>query len=701
MLKTLSRFSALWDNPPKYAPQHLIDRLTLTVRKSTKTRKVWGTKFTSASLKSILMVFGALLLLAQWHIFNMHSSSSKKEVVIRKGMKEIPRLGEVPTRPYMPTDYILWSKDDTYFETCRKRYIGNATWGQPLAKFVDKAQVKSIVEAMNIKGLKIPKTYALYNKANISELTVEKMRQIPQPYIIKPTHTSGMVSRVKNDVWTCFKECNEEVPIGQKAIDIILSKSMSRLENDFSAKHNEPQYKDIPHQIIFEEDVFVGDVKSDVTFWYTSNGHPIFTSVQCSPTGNDELGTRKERAFVNMNFERLNMRLLRPSCPGVLVRPANWEKQVEVATVLAARTSGILRIDLYGGENKIFFSEFTYTTSFCRSDVGFRPRVADGLLHAVQYGAIDPAIATPELVESIVHDTSWVFVSLLNGRTVDLLSSGAFPSPVDLCEYANDDHIKLQDNNWQSDDKVNYCLAATKEVATAQLRCVVGSNKIGEGESLNVLSDDKTPTFAVIMTHVDWGRATILFLAVTVMTWMNIGLTRQKNQYVNSILYLVGTLIYLRLFVPRVKSTFSGYSILDTAKQSFDAFVYVHPMASPQIALSHFATYWILVASWLSKSPRNLLMWQFLYETVTAIVNEFCHLIEDQDIIHCARVAFKESVRPSAFDDMIRVYVLPPFFVYGYLLPQFIIYWTKGPILWFGTAIALHAMYKLKVAKRA
>jgi len=39
--------------------------------------------------------------------------------------------------------------------------IGNYTWGKRLTNLVDKANAKPIVEAMNIKGLKIPKTYAI------------------------------------------------------------------------------------------------------------------------------------------------------------------------------------------------------------------------------------------------------------------------------------------------------------------------------------------------------------------------------------------------------------------------------------------------------------------------------------------------------------------------------------------------------------
>ena len=130
------------------------------------------------------------------------------------------------------------------------------------------------------------------------------------------------------------------------------------------------------------------------------------------------------------------------------------------------------------------------------------------------------------------------------------------------------------------------------------------------------------------------------------------------------------------------------HSPIDVARQSFAAFAYVHPLSPPLLPLCHFATYWFLIAAWRSKSPRNLLMWQLLYE-MQASIGEFAHISEHQDAVHCTRVAFKESAKRYAFDDLIRGYVLPPFFVYGYLLPKFIWFWARHPALWVGMIVLL------------
>ena len=610
------------------------------------------------------------------------------------------------------TAYMLWSKNDTYFETCRRHYIGNYTRGKRLTNLVDKANAKPIVEAMNIKGLKIPKTYAIYSKENISDFTVENMRQIPQPFIIKPTRTSGGVSCVKNDLYTCIKrnfgvrderqcELDANLPIGDTALNAFRNSSMKSLDIDYSKTYNELQYKDIPHQIIIEEDVLAADIRTDVSYWYTSNGRLIFVSIQCSPTDESGTGSHGERAYVNLNFEKLNLRLKKTTCSDGLMKPSNWDKQVEVATALAKGVPGILRIDLYAGDDNIFFSEFTYTTAACGRRIGFTPRVADGLLHALQYGVLDPSMATPKLVKSTIHDTSWVFLTLVNGRNLQPESSRTFPSPVDLCEHVNNDHIKYDSYDWQSDEKVTHRLQAAKEVATSQLRCAVRSNS-DSSSTVNTFSDAKKPSFWAMVDHSDTEIAIALLFIISVMTWMDIGTKRQKNQYFNNMLFMFTMLIALRLSQPTAKATFSDHSILDITRQSFEAFAYVHPMESSLIALSHFATYWLIIAAWGAKSPRNMLVYRLLYETVTAIVNESVHLTEAQDIVHCTRVAFKESVTVYAFDRLIRAYVLPPFFVYGYLLPKFIAHWAKSTTCLVGLiAMALlgFRQYKLKVCK--
>ena len=105
--------------------------------------------------------------------------------------------------------------------------------------------------------------------------------------------------------------------------------------------------------MIIEEDILVGRMKTDVSYWYVSNGLPIFVSVQCSE---NSPGTSDRRAYVNLNFRRLNMRLTSAPCPNeVLTRPINWDVQVKVVSQLAKHVPDIVRVDLYAGERKLSF----------------------------------------------------------------------------------------------------------------------------------------------------------------------------------------------------------------------------------------------------------------------------------------------------------------------------------------------------------
>ncbi len=88
-------------------------------------------------------------------------------------------------------EYIMWSKDESYFSECKQRFIRNETWGELHAQYVDKIQAKKILAKANVPDLRIIPTLAILDKANVSSYSLEFMRSIPQPYVIKASHVSG------------------------------------------------------------------------------------------------------------------------------------------------------------------------------------------------------------------------------------------------------------------------------------------------------------------------------------------------------------------------------------------------------------------------------------------------------------------------------------------------------------------------------
>lgn len=98
-------------------------------------------------------------------------------------------------------EYILWSRNETYFHECRKSFLRNNEWGKERAPYVDKVGVKDLIRTWEEEvedggqlksfGLKIPPTLAVFTRANASLFTLGMLKQIPQPYIIKTSHGSG------------------------------------------------------------------------------------------------------------------------------------------------------------------------------------------------------------------------------------------------------------------------------------------------------------------------------------------------------------------------------------------------------------------------------------------------------------------------------------------------------------------------------
>eukprot|EP00956_Cyclotella_meneghiniana_P010472 scaffold14574_cov38-Cyclotella_meneghiniana.AAC.4 len=279
---------------------------------------------------------------------------------------------------------------------------------------------------------------------------------------MKATYKSGGVSQVTNGWWKCLKPnkdiaCNDNANALKKtSFAEILSSLRNKLEIEFSSiiYNNQMQYKDIPHQIMIEEDIS-SEIKRDVSYWHTSNGRPLFVSVQRNPTveghGDPELVRSK------------------------------WKKQVEIATALAKGVAGILRIDLCPSEKSVLIPHH------------FVPRVLVYIL-VLPMASYTCCTATSQLVESIIHDESWVL-------------------------------IQSDDSRLQDDDRDKNCLDAFLKEATASLRCIVAPSldTIKTASGFKVFSDATVSTFNTVMDHVDYGRSINLLLLIVILTRMDIG----------------------------------------------------------------------------------------------------------------------------------------------------------------------------------
>jgi hypothetical protein len=544
-------------------------------------------------------------------------------------------------------EFIMWSEDNTYFNFCAEHYIGNLTWGEPLAPLVDKLKVKEIARGWS-SSVKIVPTITNFNQRNVSNFTLDTLTSLPQPYIIKPTHTSGGVVIVQNDTYRCIKGfCdNRATPLGPKAMKKAKKLLHFNLNRDFSKSYGEMQYKFVPHRIIVEEALPMHKFR-DVTYWYLVDGQPIFVSLECTDDP-------KKRVFLSSRFQRLPMRLKKEICSENVEKPKTWERMWKIAKELGRHIPGVVRLDLYADEADVYFSEFTFTTDHCSLE--FQPRVADGLLYAILHGEIPMSAVDAEFVERTIGDTSWVYVPL-DGIQLDSSATTTHPSPVDLCARFSDRHR-------------GECYNAARAVEDHPLRCLAS-----KGDLYSSIGQFKSPTFQSVLARVDWPWACGIVVLLIILNALGIGgrEKRQHRQYLSNMAYLAMVVLYKRSS-PKSSGFWSPDSLFMTIQESYQVFTIVHPPSSSFIAITHIATYWFEVAAWRAKSLRWMLFWYLMYELVASYVNEFSHHLEEDNSIRCMRVSFIRNMKQYAVDDFIRAYLLPPFFVYGYLLPKFLFY---------------------------
>lgn len=558
----------------------------------------------------------------------------------------------------------------------------NATWGNPLAPYVDKYQAKVIVEGWSPSVDIIP-SYAVLDESNYMEIMenatarIEFLKTIPQPFIMKATHASGNVVLVHNDTFDCVKLCDA------KGLDLYSEQAgiefKKRIKHDMSInfawrRAREMQYDKIPRRIIFEQALDMKDEFNDVTFWYIAGGKPVYTSLECDrlPDGT------KRRVFFSPAFERLDMKLAMDPCPQTISKPPMWDKMLQVAQEIAPHMpQHVIRLDLYSSHTRVVFSELTFTSAACRRT--FLPLVADGLLYALSSGLVDPEIAgTPEFIQKTVMDRSWVKVSMDHRQPAVANNNTGYPSAVDLC--FNRTSKPIVRGPLPQSARNDPCLQAAATVQHLPLRCVITTKNepptaVGTSKEVSLLGS--------FFNHVDLDRVLVLLGLLYYFCHMNPKFLKRddsqwiQRRFVPYLCCLVGIGTYM-FFSTNHSGLTSGMSIAKIVQDSYGAFTIVHPMQSVDVALSHFGTYWFLVAAWFSRDLKHCMVWLVLYETVTATVNEYTHHHEEDNAVQCMRVAFIHTMRRHVLDDLIRVYILPPIFVYLYLLPKFLLHFLFG-----------------------
>lgn len=165
---------------------------------------------------------------------------------------------------------------------------------------------------------------------------------LPNKFVLKTTHGSGTVVVVRD----------------KTTIDHKLCKSLFNdwLHTDYSYVFGlELQYTNIARKIIAEQYLDSGENELQDYKFLCFNGKPYYCWVDLDRFSNHT------RNIYNLDWE------LQPwnqytygNCKKEIPRPKNFEKMVEIATILCQGFSHV-RVDLYNIEGKIYFGEMTFT----------------------------------------------------------------------------------------------------------------------------------------------------------------------------------------------------------------------------------------------------------------------------------------------------------------------------------------------------
>ena len=576
------------------------------------------------------------------------------------------------------------SKDRTYTSDCKRRYLHNKTWGQSVARFVDKVTAKEIVREFNVPDLKIVPTIAFYDQNNFSSFTMDAFLKFASGNgaIIKPSHSSGGVALAYNDTYHCFKKCRrlqnytirnkepqhkkmqisenevEAYNVARKVIDI-------ELANDYLKADIETQYQFIPRGIIVEERLHVEEMME--YHWWVVNGRPVFVCLRCNHNG------AQAGSYFTSHFRRLDIRMEGlPACRSDMKQPKTWKRMVQMVTALSLKLpKGIIRIDLYASDRDIYFSEFTYTSNGCR--YYYDPLVADAFLYGALYRIFKPNQLTPTFIEAAINQRFWYIIPFLQQPHADDNTIHNALWQMNL--------ITAHPNDWTT------CRRAKRHIATnATAQCmdaVGGLDKrypircIGVSpNSLVVLGLTRIPSIREAMARVDWQWAGAVLVVLLILVATGSGLEEKKRQLGAVGVYLAAVTMY-DYMQPSTLGFFSPTdSLWRTTLDSCFAFANVHPMTSQWIGWMHVATYWFQIAAWRSKTVRGVLFWYFMYESVSSFANEFMHLTEEDRQVRCLRVTYVHLATRFAVNNVVRTYLLPPFLVYLYLLPKLLLQMT-------------------------
>jgi len=247
---------------------------------------------------------------------------------------------------------------------CNNHVLGNHTFGREYAKYADKVEVKAIVSNMQIAGLKVARTIAMFDQANFSIFTATFMKSnFPSHTVWKAAHMSGMVA-LGSMVDYSWRDLKRDKFKRLKTLRGFYKKAQRFGTVALHAKMNvhETQYKYIPPRVIVEEylpmTLHIG--MSEYRAWVV-HGKVVIVEVMCNRTDFSYVSVDYNFLKITDNYKKLQ------SCVPPPPKPSNWNELINIFEALGRRLPVIVRIDLYNNDTHTYFSELTLTPDKCKA----------------------------------------------------------------------------------------------------------------------------------------------------------------------------------------------------------------------------------------------------------------------------------------------------------------------------------------------
>lgn len=224
------------------------------------------------------------------------------------------------------------------------------------SKFADKLNVKQYVQTI-APEVTVPKTFT--SVSNSEDITEELLSSLPNKYVMKGTHGSGMTVIVNGGALKCHGMCSIRSGTNETRVEFLRKNCGKWLSYDYG-RGGELYYSKIPFNCIFEE--FIPQ-NNDYKF-HTFHGTPMFIQHDTSRFKGHK------RTFYTPSWKQIMMRNKVKRIDyetDIHPLPKHLDLLVKAATKLAKGFT-MVRVDLYLNDDKVFFSEFSAGLDNCMGE---------------------------------------------------------------------------------------------------------------------------------------------------------------------------------------------------------------------------------------------------------------------------------------------------------------------------------------------